>query len=313
MQKSSIQWTDATWNPVRGCDKISPGCKNCYAETVANRFKGVKGHAYEQGFDLRLVPHLLEAPLHWKMPQRIFVNSMSDLFHEGVPFDYIDKVFAIMALCPQHTFQVLTKRSDRKWAYIQLLEEKARHFGGIRGASAYGVYAYVEKINSNFGDPKFAGILNQAWMKRKDEVGDIRWPLPNVILGVSAENQEYANKRIPEAIIPLLDMGWKTMISAEPLLGPIVFKEIPGFNRVNTPLHRLWVIVGGESGNGARPFQIEWAKSIVTQCNIAGVKVFVKQLGARPFLGPEIRLVLNSRKGDDMTEWDPALRVQEFL
>src|SRR3954467_2792250 len=104
---SKIEWTDATWNPVRGCTKISPGCKNCYASTFAERFRGVPGHPYEQGFDLRLVPEKLDEPLRWKKPRRVFVNSMSDLFHEDVPDEFIDKVFAVMAICRQHTFQVL--------------------------------------------------------------------------------------------------------------------------------------------------------------------------------------------------------------
>lgn len=288
MGKSKIQWTDQTWNPVRGCDKISPGCAHCYAETVANRFKGIKGNAYEHGFKLRLAPHMLQNPLHWRMPQRIFVNSMSDLFHEGVPFEYIDKVFVIMAMCPQHTFQVLTKRAVRMWEYVH---------------SRRGTSSFLEAAAREMG----------LW-ERFGNTGDVHWPLSNVILGVSVENQEYADERIQEAIIPLLDMGWKTMISAEPLLGPVVFKDVPGFNRVNTPLHRLWVIVGGESGNRARPFHLEWAHLIVDQCRQASVKVFVKQLGARPFLNAGTqRLVLNSSKGDDMAEWPPELRIQEFL
>ena len=110
---SSIEWTDATWNPVRGCTKVSPGCKHCYAETFAERFRGVPDHPFEQGFDLRLVPEALELPLRWRASRRIFVNSMSDLFQDGVPDSYIDQVFAVMALCPQHTFQVLTKRAER--------------------------------------------------------------------------------------------------------------------------------------------------------------------------------------------------------
>lgn len=288
MGKSPIQWTDQTWNPVRGCDKISPGCKNCYAETVANRFKGVKGNAYEQGFELRLAPHTLQYPLHRRMPQRIFVNSMSDLFHGGVPFEYIDKVFVIMAMCPQHTFQVLTKRAVRMWEYV-----------------------HSRRRTSSFLE---AAAREMGLWERFGNTGDVHWPLPNVILGVSVENQEYADERIPEAIIPLLDMGWKTMISAEPLLGPVVFKGVPGFNRINLPLHRLWVIVGGESGNKARPFRLEWVHSIVDQCKLAGVTVFVKQLGARPFLNSGAqRMVLKSRKGDDMAEWPPELRIQEFL
>jgi protein gp37 len=110
---SAIEWTEATWNPVRGCTKVSPGCKNCYAETFAERWRGIPGHPFEQGFDLRLVPEKLDQPLHWKRGRRIFVNSMADLFHEGVPFEYIAAVFGVMAACPQHTFQVLTKRPAR--------------------------------------------------------------------------------------------------------------------------------------------------------------------------------------------------------
>src|ERR1700736_1789530 len=112
-QKSSIEWTDATWNPVRGCTKISPGCKHCYAETFAERFRGVKGHPYEQGFDLRLVPHKLAEPLRWRSPKMIFVNSMSDLFHDAIPDDYIIRVAKVMATANWHTYQVLTKRSER--------------------------------------------------------------------------------------------------------------------------------------------------------------------------------------------------------
>src|SRR3954468_23946408 len=112
-EHSSIEWTDATWNPVRGCTKISPGCKHCYAETFAERFRGVKGHPYERGFDLRLVPDKLTEPLHWKKPRRVFVNSMSDLFHEDVPDEYIDQVLAVAFLASWHTFQILTKRAER--------------------------------------------------------------------------------------------------------------------------------------------------------------------------------------------------------
>ncbi len=112
-QKSAIEWTHSTWNPIRGCTKVSPGCKHCYAEAFAERWRGVKGHPYEQGFDLRLVPEALEAPLAWKRPRTIFVNSMSDLFHEEVPLDYIQRVFDVMVRADWHTFQILTKRSER--------------------------------------------------------------------------------------------------------------------------------------------------------------------------------------------------------
>src|SRR6266581_595191 len=117
--KTKIEWTDTTWNPVRGCTKISPGCKNCYAEAFAERFRGVKGHPYEQGFDLRLVPDKLAEPLRWKTPKMIFVNSMSDLFHEDVPDDYVSSVARVMQTANWHTYQVLTKRSERLRAMLQ--------------------------------------------------------------------------------------------------------------------------------------------------------------------------------------------------
>jgi protein gp37 len=123
---SAIEWTDATWNPVRGCVKVSPGCANCYAETFAARWRGVPGHPYEQGFDLRLVPEKLTEPLKWKLPKRIFVNSMSDLFQDGVPDAFIDQAFAVMALCPQHTFQVLTKRAGRMREYMTAADRRDR-------------------------------------------------------------------------------------------------------------------------------------------------------------------------------------------
>ena len=117
-ERSTIEWTDATWNPVRGCTKISPGCKHCYAETFAERFRGVRGHPYEQGFDLRLVPERLEDPLRWRAPKRIFVNSMSDLFHDSVSTDYIARVGKVMERANWHTFQILTKRHERLQALL---------------------------------------------------------------------------------------------------------------------------------------------------------------------------------------------------
>ena len=119
--KSSIEWTDATWNPVTGCTKVSPGCAHCYAETFAERFRGVPGHYYENGFDLTLRPERLLEPLGWKKPKKVFVNSMSDLFHEDVPFEFIDRVFAVMTLTPQHTYQVLTKRPERMRPELELI------------------------------------------------------------------------------------------------------------------------------------------------------------------------------------------------
>ncbi len=215
--KSPIEWTDATWNPVTGCTKISPGCKHCYAETFAERWRGVPGHPYEQGFDLKLWPARLEIPLRWKSPRMIFVNSMSDLFHERIPDEFIGRVFRVMMEASQHTFQVLTKRAAR------LADWHAKH-------------------------PKF-------------------WNVPNVWLGVSVEDRRFGLPRIP--FLRTLNSSIR-FLSVEPLLedlGQISLDRID------------WVIVGGESGRGARPMDKKWVLSIQDQCRRARVAFFFKQWG----------------------------------
>jgi protein gp37 len=301
--QSSIQWTDATWNPVRGCTKISPGCAHCYAETFAERFRGVNGHPYERGFDLRLVPEKLHEPLRWRKPRRIFVNSMSDLFHKDVPDEFIDRVFAVMALCEQHTFQVLTKRADRLAGYLNAAGLEDR------------VYAAMESVAEAH---EIADFLFDAW------------PLPNVWLGVSVEDQHRADERIP---LLLQTPAAVRFLSVEPLLGPVDLRpwidctcnDVTGTcaSCLDGGIH--WVIVGGESGPGARPMQVEWARSIVKQCKAAGVSVFVKQLGANVNIteatapvGPRAhrvvkgRVSLVDRKGGDPAEWPEDLRVRDF-
>jgi protein gp37 len=216
---SSIEWTDATWNPVRGCTKISPGCAHCYAETFAERFRGVPGHPYEQGFDLRLVPEKLSEPLTWKTPKSIFVNSMSDLFHKDIPDDYICQVAQIMEMANWHTYQVLTKRHERM---RDLLQTK------LAAAAA---------------------------------------ALPHIWWGVSVENRKHGLPRIDALRQAPAAMRF---LSIEPLLedlGPI---PLDGIN---------WVIVGGESGPGARPMNKEWIISLREQCEAAGVPFFFKQWG----------------------------------
>jgi len=215
---STIEWTDATWNPVRGCTKISPGCKHCYAETFAERFRGVKGHPYEQGFDLRLVPEKLGEPLRWRVPKMIFVNSMSDLFHDAVPDDYIAAVAKVMAIAKWHTYQVLTKRASR----------------------------LHQLLNSTL---KFAARLPHIW-----------W-------GVSVEDRKYGLPRIND--LREADAGVR-FLSVEPLLEDL--------GRLN--LNRIhWVIVGGESGPGARPMKKEWVLSVRNQCQASAVPFFFKQWG----------------------------------
>lgn len=332
-QNSSIEWTDTTWNPVRGCTKVSPGCAHCYAETFAERFRGVKGHAYEQGFDLRLVPEKLNEPLSWRKPRRVFVNSMSDLFQDGVPDEYIDQVFAVMTLATKHTFQVLTKRADRMQAYLT----KSGRRSNITWARTY----LQEHIEAHWSKAQ----LLAAYAKPGAEWDEMEraWPLPNVWLGVSVENQHFADERIP---LLLQTPAAVRFISAEPLLGPVDLAELPSnYGGADRPLLRLdalrgghrcgpasfgpetarldWVIVGGESGHGARPFAHEWARSIITQCKAAKVAVFLKQLGSHDypiyvtdkdgvFIGGTTDLSGRRSKGNDMAEWPEDLRVREF-
>jgi protein gp37 len=217
-ENSSIEWTDATWNPVRGCTKISPGCKHCYAETFAERWRGIPGHPYEFGFDLRLVPEKLEKPLRWKRSRRIFVNSMSDLFHEGVPDDYIHAVADVMLRANWHTYQVLTKRSDR-----------------------------------------MRDLLNGS-LASHAEARHIWW-------GVSVENREYGLSRLEHLRASHAAIRF---LSIEPLLDDLGEFSLDGIS---------WVIVGGESGPGARPMLESWVKSVRDQCVDAQVPFFFKQWG----------------------------------
>jgi protein gp37 len=215
---SSIEWTDATWNPVRGCTKISPGCKHCYAETFAERFRGVKGHPYEFGFDLRLVPAKLGEPLRWRRPRMIFVNSMSDLFHERIPDSYIIAVARVMVAAKWHTFQVLTKRSER---LRNLLRSKLQ----------------------------FATAQPHIW-----------W-------GVSVEDRKYGLPRVEHLRSAAAAVRF---LSVEPLLEDLGRLNLDGID---------WVIVGGESGPGARPLKKPWVISIRDECQRSRVPFFFKQWG----------------------------------
>lgn len=238
--KTGIEWTDATWNPVTGCTKLSPaspGCQNCYASTFAERFRGTSGHYFEHGFDVQLRPGKLDQPLRWRRPRRIFVNSMSDLFHDAVPDDYIAKVFVVMSAAPQHTFQLLTKRHARMRSLLS--SEK-----------------FMDTVDT----------LADNMLERQ-----VDWPLPNVWLGVSTENQKWADIRIPA----LLDTPAAIrFISAEPLLGRINLRREwgwgPGID---------WIIVGGESGPGARPMHPDWARALRDQRSVVGAAFLFKQWG----------------------------------
>ncbi len=220
---SPIEWTQMTWNPVRGCTRVSEGCRNCYAERLATRFAGIGG-AYE-GLSImtpsgprwtnkiRLVPEILEQPLRWRQPRLIFVNSMSDLFHPDVPLEFIQRVFDVVERCPQHTFQILTKRSER-------LRELAP---------------------------------------------SLNWPA-NAWMGVSVEDARVTRRISDLQAVPAA----VRFLSVEPLIGPIDYLPLEGIH---------WVIVGGESGPGARPIEPEWVKSIFRQCRTAETAFFFKQWG----------------------------------
>lgn len=242
MANSSIEWTESTWNPVTGCTKVSPGCANCYAERMAHRLHAMGQPNYANGFELTVQPHMLEYPLHWKKPRRIFVNSMSDLFHKEVKVDYILSVFDVMRRAHWHQFQVLTKRAER--------------------------LAEIDQI--------------------------IEWP-ENVWMGVSVENQKYCSRiellRSTKAAVKFL--------SVEPLLGPVTEMDVAGLD---------WVIVGGESGAGARPMRPEWVRQCLKSCIQADVAFFFKQAGN--VLAREWKC--SDSKGTIPEEWPEEFRIRQY-
>jgi protein gp37 len=327
--KSAIQWTDATWNPTTGCDRVSPGCANCYALTLAPRLQGfakAKGapptapymrdgdpKTSGVGFGLMLHPDRLDQPLRWQKPRRIFTNSMSDLFHPEVPDEFLDRVFAVMALAKQHTFQVLTKRPERMREYVPLALGRIADTI-IRMRRARGDHDVVV--------PLAHVPLGVAW-----------WPLPNVWLGTSVENARWRTRidelrQTPAAV---------RFLSCEPLVGPLVCPECHGWGydvvgdpsdpSGQTPMqvqcpgpagwhgeHRLdldgihWAITGGESGPGSRPLDEAWLRDIRDACAEQGVAFFNKQMGrvwAEEHLG-------NAGHAGDIERFPEDLRVREY-
>lgn len=358
MAETSIEWTERSWNPIAGCSLVSPGCTNCYAMGIADRFKSayvgrkwagapaeamtrrVNGKAVWTGQLLLAPDRVLAEPLRRRKPTTYFVNSMGDLFHEDMPDEWIDIVFAIMALCPQHTFQILTKRAARMRAYLEgldrdELDDKDQRLTGavnavmriaatdwgrcgstathittrlsrsgameaqmLRSTSDGCVERLVEWTAEGerwfrCGQP-FADRIHAAWgsmpYPRDFGWGLKQWPLPNVWLGVSAEDQKRADERIPELLATPAAVRF---VSAEPLLGPIAFREISpngiqsidalsGLSRTPDCDFRAkldWIIVGGESGAGARPMHPDWPRQIRNQCVAAGTAFFFKQWG----------------------------------
>ena len=320
---TTIEWTRSpdgtegkTWNPVVGCSRVSAGCEHCYAERVAHRgmteaHRGLTvlgKHGPRWTGEVRCLPERLDEPLRWRKPRRVFVNSMSDLFHEKVPFEYIAAVFGVMAAVRRHTFQVLTKRPARA----------AEFFAWLRSEHSAQVWKEARKYPSHNGYPP------------------LTWPLRNVWLGVSVEDQATADERIPVLLTLPAAVRW---VSYEPALGPVNWRWVGAYGLEQDVLRfgalprdgwvrgLDWIVVGGESGPGARPFDLAWARSTIAQCRAAGVPVFVKQLGARPMgplrgLGGEpldtaggmparVGLRLRDRKGGDPSEWPEDLRVRE--
>ncbi|MEV8033945.1 phage Gp37/Gp68 family protein [Streptomyces sp. NPDC086182] len=281
---SKIEWTDATWNVVTGCEKVSPGCDNCYAETFAERWRGTPGHHFETGFDVTLRPERLTLPLRWRKRKRVFVNSMSDLFHKDIPDEYIARTFAVMALTPQHTYQVLTKRHGRMRSV--LTDACTCGNGHVPGVHFRSAMAWaVSKANPD----RIPGLPEDA----EQRVYNAPWPLPNVWLGVSVEDQKRADLRIPALLNTPAAVRF---LSCEPLLGPVDLKQAVrtmgserGHGLTASYVHAGdccrrfhgidWVIVGGESGRGARPMAPQWATSLRDQCAEADVPFFFKQWG----------------------------------
>lgn len=319
--KTEIEWADATWNPVRGCSMVSSGCRSCYAMAVAYRFSGpglpyeglthIAGGRPAWNGAIRLVPDKLDQPLRWRDPKRVFVNSMSDLFHEGVPFEFVAAVFGVMAAASKHTFQVLTKRPERMVEFFEALSPGGKHALDMIGSAAIG-----------------AGVCDTYFCNDYPA-----WPPPNIWLGVSVEDQQSASRivdllRCPAAV---------HFVSAEPLLGPLRLTEYMGdlgaVRPLDVPVGAVmllegvdWVIVGGESGANSRPCSVRWIRNIVQQCKILKTPCFVKQLGAHyidetngvggvqakhPAVAPLIRR-LKHRKGGDPGEWPIELRVRQW-
>lgn len=277
--ENGISWTDETWNPIRGCRRVSDGCRNCYAERVAHRFSG-EGQPYEGLTDAKgrwngevmFLPEKLVEPLRWTKPRLVFVNSMSDLFFEKLSNAQIAAIFAVMAAASRHTFQVLTKRAARMVEWFKWLEQQAqtKTVPGLEDARLAVCLGHLQEL------------APEVYLRAKKTAEELVWPLPNVWLGVSVEDQAAADARIPLLLQCPAAVRW---ISAEPLLGAVDLSrwlgEIGELGAWTGFGERLdWVVVGGESGPGARPMQVQWARDLRDQCQAAGVAFHFKQWGA---------------------------------
>jgi protein gp37 len=296
---SAIEWTDATWNPIRArnlktskvgwhCEHATTGCEFCYAEGFNKRLG--TGLAFKPGhrkdIEIFLDEEMLTLPLRWKKPRMIFPNSMTDLFADFVPDEWIDKILAVMGLTQHHTYQPLTKRATRMRNYFAT--ESRCHI---------------------IGDEMLRLVDIRAGFKC------VPWPFPNVWLGVSTERQQEADERIPALLATPASVRF---ISAEPLLGPINISDyLVESARTNWDSYLNWVIIGGESGHDARELNLQWVRDIVTQCNVGTTRCFVKQLGGR-VVGPHknganlTTYKFKNKKGGDPSEWPADLRIREM-
>lgn len=320
VNKTGIEWTDYSANPVKyrdragksvwACVRTSPGCAHCYSADLAKRYRrgGEFTAAEMAGYECYLDDGELRqmlSPKRLPSGSRCFVGDMTDVFGEWVPFEYLDRLFAVFALRPDVVFQVLTKRPERMRKYLTKRDTAGAVAITIREVAPDGGLAAMQAMGTH--------VLRDVVQRR--------WPLPNLWLGTSTENQHWLDIRVPELLATPAAVRF---LSCEPLLGPLDLGRYLRESGVD------WVIVGGESGPGARPFDLAWARSIVSQCRAAGVAVFVKQLGAKPysmgirdhcddgprkgthFDGNRTRLLTASRKGGDPAEWPEDLRVREM-
>ncbi|QKE37317.1 DUF5131 family protein [Ferrovum myxofaciens] len=301
MSKTKIPWTDETWNPVTGCSKVSHGCKHCYAERVWPRLAAnIKTVYHGRAFtDVMCHPERLRQPLLWSKPRMIFVNSMSDLFHESVSDTFIDQVFAVMgnvfcSMDAPHVFQVLTKRPERMRHYLSSPET-------------------LQRVTI---------AMKEMGLDLMGENSPPQWPLPNVWLGISVEDQETAQARVPHLISTPAAVRF---ISAEPLIGPIDLTQVElldGYERLGVELCEYagidWIIVGCESGPNARPMNLNWARDIVDQCrrsDYTKVKVFIKQIPSPAALNPGQSGTFNIRAETPIKELSAFpcdLQVREY-
>jgi protein gp37 len=296
---TSIEWTERSWNPTSGCDRISAGCDNCYALTMAKRLKGMGSAKYQNdgdprtsgpGFGVTVHPDALTEPLKWRKPGMVFVNSMSDLFHARVPREFVVRVFAVMAATPHLTYQILTKRPERAARMLtDLCDCRSGHVPGVHFRSD------MEWAATPHSPTYVPGLKSGIYHRTI-------WPLPNVWIGTSIESDQHvrradALRNTPAAV---------RFISAEPLLGPLPSLDLTGID---------WLIAGGESGPGARPMDLAWVRDLLGRCRTAGTAPFVKQLGsvwaADTHVGGQA-LSRTDKKGHGWEHWPADLRVREF-